>query len=85
MDYADALMRLNLPVDAIEQYELALKFNDLLPEEEPKRRNDGDIRARYAAGLASVGRRDQAAEQARQAAGHWITTNSRQMIRAVKR
>ena len=44
-----------------------MNFNDLLPEEEPKRRNDGDIRAGTRRACASVGRRDQAAEQARQA------------------
>jgi tetratricopeptide (TPR) repeat protein len=46
LDYGDALMHMGLPAEAAEQYKLALKFNDLLPVEEPKRLNDALIESR---------------------------------------
>jgi tetratricopeptide (TPR) repeat protein/predicted membrane protein len=67
LDFADALARFGQLADAAEQDELALKYNDLLPTEEPKRLNDAAIRERWADVLTTMGKTGEAAEQARQA------------------
>ena len=67
LEYADALRRLDLPGEAAAQYEEALKYNHLLPAEEPRRMNDAVIRAGSAAALARAGRPADAAAQARRA------------------
>jgi tetratricopeptide (TPR) repeat protein len=53
MDYAAALMALGLPKEAVGQFQLALKFNDLLPTEEPKRIDDRLIQSEIAKALSS--------------------------------
>jgi tetratricopeptide (TPR) repeat protein len=67
LDFGDALMHFHRAADAAEQYELALKYNDLLPGEEPKRINDGLIRGRLATALLNMGERAQALEQCEKA------------------
>jgi hypothetical protein len=44
-------MHLNLPEAAAAECELARKYNDLLPKEEPKRIGDAVIQAKLAAAL----------------------------------
>jgi hypothetical protein len=57
LEYGDALLRLGLPADAAAQYESALKYNDLLPAEEPKRLDDATIQSRIAAAQQQINRR----------------------------
>jgi len=67
LDYADALMQMKMGDEAFAQFEAALKFNELLPAEEPKRLNDAEIRLRYASALKLAGQEREAISQARQA------------------
>jgi len=65
VQYGDLLMSLRRFDDAIGQYEEALKFNDLLPIEEPKRVNDAAIRLKYARALIAAGKKVEARGQLR--------------------
>ena len=67
MDYANALMQMQMPDAAALQYESALHYNDALPVEEPKRINDAAIRRLYAGALIQIGKIGQAIAQAQQA------------------
>jgi hypothetical protein len=48
LEFGDALMHLGRPAEAAAEYKLALKFNDLLPADEPKRLDDATIQSRIA-------------------------------------
>jgi tetratricopeptide (TPR) repeat protein len=65
LQYADLLMRLHQFSDAAKECEQALKFNELLPIEEPKRLNDAEIRLKFAESLLAAGRSADAREQCR--------------------
>jgi hypothetical protein len=65
LQYADALQDLGLVDEAAAQYESALHYNALLPEEEPKRLPTADIRLPYARLLKDHGRIGDAAAQLR--------------------
>jgi|GEM_PF-729736 len=64
LDFGQALLGLHEPAEAAKEFDLALKYNSMLPEAEPKRMNEGSLRGQWAAALFSAGQKAAAKDQA---------------------